>query len=471
MAGQHAVFDTRPVPTSGAPAVPGNGTGRTHGSRPAGISVAVALVALASCAVQPVFPSVPERWSRHAPAGPVPTAPAVPAPPAAPGPPAPAPAAPAVEIGPGESWADALRALAPGQTLGLRPGTYDPQVLRDLALPGVALWGTDRDTVVVPQIELAAVSGLTIGHLTVTAGARDSSVRVRARSHDIRLTDATIRPRTNSGVDIFEGASAVTVDRVLIDGSAQSSNVGRGVRILNEGPPDAWSAGIVVRDSEIRHVAADGIMLAGARSVTIAGNDIHDLQANDDHNDGVSSAGSIGLRIVGNRFHSPGRSGPDQAIILGGPGGTSNLVVRDTYIANNIVGPWRGTAIILSGTEGTTVVSNSVAPGGTPDFRSASLDLRGSPSTGNSGLRVYNNVFYAVRVTNPRTDLWQDHNCVGTGARGPNDVAADPAFSDPDTLTLATASPCAAIGYRDADVPATGFGGALRGPRFAAGAW
>jgi hypothetical protein len=353
----------------------------------------------------------------------------------------------------------------------LRAGTYAPQVLRGLALPGVTLWGAARDAVVVPQIELAAVSGLTIGNLTVTAAARDSSVRVRAGSHDIALVDATVRPRAGSAVDIFEGASAVTVTRVAIDGSAQDTKLGRGVRILNEGPPATWSHDIVIRDSDISHVAADAVMLAGARAVTIEGNEIHDLQPNDDHNDGVSSAGSIGLRIVGNRFRSPGRSGPDQAIILGRPDGPSDFVVRDSYIANNVVGPWRGTAIILSGTEGTTIVSNSVAAGGTPDFRSASLDLRGSAATANTRLRVYNNVLFAVRITNPHTDLWQDHNCVVSGRRGPNDVGADPRFADPDTLTLAPGSPCAAIGYRDADVPAVGIGGARRADPFAVGAW
>jgi hypothetical protein len=472
MAGQSGAVVTA-LRTHAAPAY---GTHRHRWPRLAGTATITGLV-LTSCALQPVTP--PALPSRFGPApgdqaapDPAPTpdpapdpapapvpAPAPDPPPAPDSTPAPAPAFPTLsgpppsgpetpvsEIGPGESWADALRAVAPGQAVRLRPGTYAPQILRDLALPGVTLWGAARDSVVVPQIELAAVSGLTIGNLTVTAAARDSSVRIRAGSHDLRLVDATVRPRTGSGVDIFEGASAVTVERVAIDGSAQNTKLGRGVRILNEGPPETWSHDIVIRASDIGHVAADAIMLAGARAVTIEGNDIHDLQANDDHNDGIASAGSIGLRIVGNRFRSPGRSGPDQAIILGRPDGSSTLVVRDTYIAGNIVGSWRGTGIILSGTENTTIVGNSVAAGGTPDFRSASLDLRGSAAAGNTGLRVYDNVLYAVRVTNTRTDLWQDHNCVETGARGPNDVAAAPGFTDPDTLARALEGPCAGLG-------------------------
>ena len=147
---------------------------------------------------------------------------------------------------------------------------------------------------------------------------------ITGRSSGIRLTDLTIDPSHNAGVDIVDGSSDVTIEHSRITGEHVTRKLGPARNIhVGEGSPDTtrWVEGIRITDNELLAAGADGIQVAGARDVTIARNFVHDLQQNEDHNDGIQVVAVDGAVIEANTLTSLTATSQDQSIILGHLGG------------------------------------------------------------------------------------------------------------------------------------------------------
>ena len=366
-----------------------------------------------------------------------------------------------LEIHPGQSWATVLSTARPGDRVIARSGNHGLQIVTDKALGGVIVVGESRTGTTVEGLRLANVSGLTVTDLTVAtpAGATASAVRLTGASHAIQLERLTIRPGALSGLDLSDRVHDVALRASTIDGSAASGTTARGVRIIGPADPVGWVRDVEISGNDIGYAAADIIFIAGAANVSITNNFLHDPRENDDHNDGVQSAGSTGLRIVGNVFRGPGATGPDQAIMLGHSPNTASMRVSDTLVANNLVANWRGTGIIVAGSERTTVAGNTVVETGTSTFRMASLSVGEPNGFTNPGLKVVGNVF--EKIDRRGTIEIEDRNCVAIGGTGPADVVADPRLLADGTYRLAADSPCRGLA-RSGDVPLDDLCGAPR---------
>jgi hypothetical protein len=364
----------------------------------------------------------------------------------------------ATVVDPQESVGDLINDLAGGDpVVVLEAGSYPP-----ITITGggpLTIVGRSRDDVKVAGIVLDGARDITISGLTI-AGNDDpdsDAVRITGGSQAIHLTDVTIDPSHNAGIEIIGGSRDVTVDHSLITGAHVTRKLGRARNIhIGSGSPDReqWVEGIRIENNELVGAGADGIQVAGAVDVTIARNFIHDTQQNDDHNDGIQVVAVDHAVIEANTLTTLEASSQDQSIIVGhlgggpGPAADPNMRVNDVVIANNLVHHWKGAGITLSGTVDATVVNNTSMDNGRDGkpFPGLLVDSTHAP---NERLRVINNVVSNIETNGGGAPDEQAGNVVaGTGA-GPSDRSGDPCFADRVEYRLAPQSPAIDAGVVD----------------------
>ena len=388
----------------------------------------------------------------------------------------------ATVVSPGDSVNDLLSELNDRDAVVvLEAGSYAPMTITGGG--SFTIVGRSRDEVRVAGIVLDGARDVTIRSLTI-AGNEDpdsDAVRITGGSEGIRLTDVTIDPSHNAGVDIIDGSRDVTIDHSLITGRRVLRKLGRARNIhVGEGSPDRsrWVEGIRIEDNELVGAGADGIQVAGAVDVTIARNFIHDTQQNDDHNDGIQLVAVDGALIAANTLTTLTESTQDQSIMVGhlgggaGPVADPNMQVRDVVIVNNLVHHWKGAGITLSGTIDVTVVNNTSMDNG-PDGKAYPGLLIDSTTARNEGLRVINNVVSDIQVLGAAPTGEQAGNVVEGAGAGPSDRSGDPCFADRVEYRLAPQSPAIDAGVADgapaddrAGMPRRGApdAGAMEGP-------
>lgn len=312
-----------------------------------------------------------------------------------------------LEVGTDAQLRMALERATGGETIVLRPGRYGLQYLPKPYHSRVTVRGADRSTVWVE------------GFSTLT------HADVKTAAANILITNLTISPPNNErdAVRITQGAHSIDISEVTIRG-------GRHCVDINAYPYGSatWPHDVTVRDSDLSRSLGDVVQIKGGRRVAFMHNLIHDPQDNpNDHVDGIQAIGSEELKVVGNWFteSAEGSSGPNQAIILGraDPYDVA-LAVRKSYVANNLIYGWRGSGILLAGTETTWVVNNTSMPySGQSGFVAVAKSprIRGGPAQAwyNANLKVWNNIFNKVSADDSEPGaVFASNNLVTEGRAG-----------------------------------------------------
>jgi hypothetical protein len=300
----------------------------------------------------------------------------------------------------------ALQRATGGETIILEPGMYGYHYLSKPYASRVSIRGADRRSVHVQGFSTltnastsTAAANVLITGLTISGsgGTRDA-VRINKGAHDIEIAE----------VSIEGGRHCISINGYPYMGAA-------------------WPYKITVRNSDLSGSTGDIVQIAGGRDVVLRHNFIHDPQDNpDDHVDGIQAIGSDDLKIVGNFFTEPaaGASGPNQAIILGRADPYDrSLTVRESYVANNLISGWRGSGILLAGTETTWVVNNTSMPyEGQSGFVTADKNpsARGGTAEAwyNTDLKVWNNIFNKVGTNSKLDPVFVSNNLITEGAGG-----------------------------------------------------
>jgi hypothetical protein len=351
-----------------------------------------------------------------------------------------------IEVGTDKQLQKALERVTGGETILLQPGRYGFHQLRKPYASPVTVRGVDRGGVQVQGFSTvadadaeSAAANVVIRDMTI-AGPDDSrdAVRINRGAHHIVLEDLTIRG----------GQHCLKINAYPY----------RGV---------AWPHDITVRDSDLSQSLGDVIQITGGRNLVFEHNFIHDPQDNpSDHVDGIQAIASDDLKIVGNSFTEPsaGTTNVNQAIILGRADPyDQELSVRKSYVANNLIAGWRGSGILLAGTETTWVVNNTSMPyQGQSGFVTVDKDPSLSGGTAeawrNTDLKVWNNIFNKVSGDSGLDAVFASHNLVTTGGAGYGDnlltgrarfVTADP--TNPERYTLKATSPAVDSGITTPD--------------------
>ena len=167
-----------------------------------------------------------------------------------------------------QSVSDLIDDLAGGDpVVVLEAGSYPP-----ITITGggpLTIVGRSRDDVKVAGIVLDGAHDVTISGLTI-AGNDDpdsDAVRITGGSQAVHLTDVTIDPSHNAGIEIIGGSRDVTVDHSLITGAHVTRKLGRARNIhIGAGSPDRaqWVEGIRIENNELVGAGADAIQVAGA---------------------------------------------------------------------------------------------------------------------------------------------------------------------------------------------------------------
>ncbi len=300
----------------------------------------------------------------------------------------------------------ALKRATGGETILLQPGRYGLQYLPKPYASRVTVRGADRNSVQVqgfstlPDADASrAAANILIANMTISPAADDrDAVRINRGAHDIEIAAVTIKGGHHC-VDI----NAYPYSRAT------------------------WPHDITVRDSNLSHSLGDVVQITGGRKVVLEHNFIHDPQDNpDDHVDGIQAIGSEDLEVVGNSFTEPpvGASGFNQAIILGRADPyNSALTIGKSYVANNLIYGWRGSGILLAGTQTTWVVNNTSMPySGQSGFMTVDKNPNESGGTAeawyNTDLKVWNNIFNKVGTDSEAAPVFKSNNLITDSATG-----------------------------------------------------
>jgi len=357
-------------------------------------------------------------------------------------------------LGPGDSWAGAIRRASAGDVIELASGRYPTQSLAGISGKHVVIHGASRSGTVVQGIYLNDSNGITFSNFTATSPATGSAsaLRVTNDSHDLTFDQLTVLPTNDpagrSGFDVYSNSGStlppyrITLSNSLVDASASSGTASRGVRIWGgDFAESTWPHDITIHHDEIRGADGDIIQIGGARNVTVADNLLHDPHENSDHNDGIQSYGSRNLVITGNRIWAAGaQGGPDQGIIIGASAGATYLKVNQTKIENNLVVGWRGQGICIAGADYTLVRQNTVVDNG-----GSSLVISAAGSVHDTRLSVSNNILDRIERADTLQLAYEDYNLLtplaGATGRGKHTVVADPRFAELTNYTLQPTSP------------------------------
>ena len=345
-----------------------------------------------------------------------------------------------IDVFAGQSVATALKTVAPGGTVVVHAGTYPALTLSSWTWTSqVTLRAAAGETVTFAGITLTKVSKLTLsgirtsqvvtfdgGNALDLIGSAPLGVTVKNGAYDVDITDN----------DIVGGWNGVAV--VSWSGAAHPHHVR-------------------IADNRISGQDNDNIQIGIADDVTVEDNVLRDPVMNDNHNDGVQFMGGERLVVRRNRF-----SGQDQAMMIQPEDqlGTGNHV-SDLRLENNIVSATRGAGFIVSDTDGTSIVNNTIY-----DTPYASIHLVGQ----NTDLEITNDVVKQIwQEAGASAPTFEDYNCVISGGRGLHDVRTDPKFVDRVDYRLTATSPCRDLG-RLTNAPLDDFDQVLRGSLPDAGA-
>lgn len=353
----------------------------------------------------------------------------------------------------------ALARATGGETIVLRSGTYGLHYLSKSYAARLTIRGDDRRGVRVRGFS-------TLPNATASTAAAN-----------IRITSLTISgvDEHRDGVSINQGSHDIEIADVTIAGGRNCINI-------NAYPYTGvtWPYNITVRNSDLSGSRSDLVHIKGARAVVFQHNFIHDPQDNpDDHVDGIQSTASDGLKIVANSFTEPveGATGHNQAIILGRADPYDQpMAVRNSYVANNLVYGWRGSGILLAGTQTTWIVNNTSVPyDGQVGFVTATKNpsTRGGTAEAwyNADLRVWNNIFNRVSSNSGLDPVFKSNNLVTQAASvyGKNSIAGHAGFvttnpSNPERYRLQSTSPAVDTGVTtpDGQTPRTDLDGRTR---------
>jgi hypothetical protein len=364
-----------------------------------------------------------------------------------------------LEVGTDKELDMALERATGGETVVLKRGRYGFHQLRKPYGSPVTVRGVDRDDVQVEGFSTVAdddtttaAANVVLRNMTISGpdGGRDA-VRINRGAHHVVLEDLTVRG----------GQHCVNINAYPY----------RGVD---------WPRDITVRNSDLSHSSSDVVQITGGRNLVFEHNFIHDPQDNpDDHIDGIQAIASDDLKIVGNSFTEPpaGTTGVNQAIILGRADPYDQvLAVRRSYVANNLIAGWRGSGILLAGTEITWVVNNTSMPyPGQSGFVTVAKDPGASGGSAeawdNTGLKIWNNIFNKASADSGSGPVFASHNLVTDRGSGLGDnpltgqagfVTTDP--TRPERYELEATSPAVDSGIITPDgmTPNTDLDGHLR---------
>jgi hypothetical protein len=350
------------------------------------------------------------------------------------------------EVSTDEELEQALERATGGETIVLQPGRYGFHHLAKPYASRVTVRGVDRDSV---QVE---------GFSTVAdADATTAAANVAIRNMTISGPDGS-----RDAIRINRGAHDIVLEELTINGGRHCVNI-------NSYPYSGvtWAHDITVRDSDLSQSLSDVVQITGGRNIVVEHNYIHDPQDNpDDHVDGIQAIGSDDLKIVGNFFTEPtvGTTGFNQAIILGRADPYDrSLMVRKSYVANNLVSGWRGSGILLAGTEITWVVNNTSMPyRGQSGFVTVDKNPNASGGTAeawyNTDLKVWNNIFNKVSADSKSDPVFASNNLIteGVGGYGENSLTGRARFvttdpTRPERYKLKAASPAVDSGITTPD--------------------
>jgi hypothetical protein len=352
-----------------------------------------------------------------------------------------------LEVGTDTELKMALERATGGESIVLRPGSYGLHYLPKPYRSRVTVRGADRRTV---RVE---------GFSTLP----DADPRMAAAN--ILITNMTISPENHEhdAVRINRGSQHIEIADVTIEGGRHCLNI-------NAYPyaRQSWPHDIMVRNSDLSLSSGDVVQITGGRRIAFRHDFIHDPKDNPhDHVDGIQAIGSEELTVVGSSFTEPteGASGFNQAIILGRADPyDAALTVRKSYLANNLIYGWRGSGILLAGTEITWVVNNTSMPySGQSGFLTADKDPSVSGGTAeawrNSDLKVWNNIFNRVNADDSGSGaVLASNNLIteGQAGYGENSLTGRARFvsrvpSSPERYKLKSISPAIDSGITTPD--------------------
>jgi hypothetical protein len=366
---------------------------------------------------------------------------------------------------PGESVPGAVRTAAPGDAVVLHAGSYPQLSLSSEFSAPVVLKAAAGESVNVAGFRFSGARNIRV------RGLRINGMVSVGRSSALRFDNVVVHPGATT-VDGFRFSDYAS--DIVVSGSRILS--GRFNVYFWGSSPAAWPTRIRVQDSELTRAGVDNVQIGGGRDVTLEHNYIHDPLETSNHNDGVQVIASDGLNLLRNTLATPASAlvgGPDQGILLGraDPAEADRRVVN-SVVMNNLVHHWRGTGIILAGTDSTLVVNNTSYDNGTDGTWSGlRLTSKDQPADfANTRVRVINNVFNRMSVGNgsARPDV-EAYNLVRSGGAGTGLLTSDPQFVDMTSMRLRSSSPARDTGTLTS-APANDIDGFLRDARVDRGA-
>jgi hypothetical protein len=326
---------------------------------------------------------------------------------------------------------------------------------------------TSRTTIVAAPNEPVTVAGFDIdgaSHISIRGLRVDGGTRIYNGAHHISFWRVHASAASGDAAFQFEsGTHSSALRRSTVVGAKF------GVRFYGGSDPGTWPANIVIAENNLTGADGDEIQVNGGRKVTIADNQIHDLQWNNGHNDGIQAIASDRLRIARNMFYSTtdrGSGGPDQGIILGhGDPPQATRKVTNSAISGNLIHHWPGIPIILAGTANTQVVNNTAYHSGNRGTWSAfHMTAKSSASDfQNTGVEIWNNIFNRMTIDDESSQVtYCGYNLVWPGRGDPCGsrlLLVDPRFLDHVTYRLSPKSPATNSGVRRPGTPALDLGG------------
>jgi parallel beta-helix repeat protein len=323
-----------------------------------------------------------------------------------------------LEVKPGASVADALRAVASGGTVLLDAGTHKG------ATVGATAWTSTVTLRPAPgaegQVSLGELNLTDIRHLDIAGVSTRGLVTINGGS------DISIAGSRPLGVLVKGDASEIDISGNTITGGWNGVTVQSWMGTAR--PHDVRIVGNTITGQE-----NDNVQVGIANDITVEGNVLADPQENDNHNDGVQFMGGSGLIVRGNRI-----SGQDQGLMFKPePTLGADSAVVGALVENNVISRTRGFGVILVDTTRTTLRSNTVY-----DTPKQSVLFTGA----NTGAVVVGNVVQTLYVERTATaPALQSGNCIASGATV-LDLPVAAHFVDQVDYQLAIGDPCAGRG-------------------------
>jgi hypothetical protein len=338
-------------------------------------------------------------------------------------------------------------------------GAYPRATLRKQFTSQTTITAAPGESVTIAGFDVDGASNTLIQGLRI-----DGATKIYNGAHHVVFRRVTASAPSGGAVFQFESAANSSALRgsTVVGGKFA-------VRLYGGSDPAAWPANIVIADNNLSGAYGDEIQVNGGRGVTVAQNQVHDLQWSEAHNDGIQAIASDRLRIVRNMFFSTtysGSGGPDQGIILGHSDPLQgNRRVTNTAVVSNLIHHWPGIPIILAGTANTEVVNNTAYDSGhRGEWSAFHMTAKDRPSEfQNTGVEIWNNIFNRMTVDDGSSQvLYCGYNLVWPGRGDPCGsrlLTADPRFLDHVAYRPRAGSPATNTGVRRPGTPTLDLGG------------